>query len=369
MDRLHLYGCQEGARVVVAMSGGVDSSVAAALCHAAGYEVIGVTMQLYDGAKGSRPSKSKTCCGTKDVDDARAVALKLGIGHYVLDYETRFKEGVIDDFAHSYLRGETPLPCVRCNQEVKFADLLQFAKDVGAQALVSGHYVQRVANGSHIELHRAIDTTKDQSYFLFATTSAQLDFCHFPLGGVSKAETRSLAASFGLGVSSKQESQDICFVPDGDYARFIKDYLGSEVEKEGDILNEQGEIVGRHKGILHYTVGQRRGLGLGDVTETEPLYVLGIHQEQNQIVVGPRSSLAEKIISLRDINLLCELQENTLHKGSIKIRSTMQPVGCTYKRLNGHIHVELDAPQFGVAKGQAGVLYDGSRVLGGGFIV
>jgi tRNA-specific 2-thiouridylase len=360
-----LEGCERGDRVVVAMSGGVDSSVAAALCQERGYEVIGITLQLYDGGE-DLGLGGRSCCGVRDIDDARRVALKLGIGHYVLDYESRFRKGVIDDFVESYLRGETPIPCVRCNQEVKFSELLLFSKDLGAKALVTGHYVRRCRVGGGVELHKAVDEMKDQSYFLFATTQDQLEYCHFPLGGLAKSKTREYAAERGLGVAQKRDSQNICFAPDGDYAKVVRRHGGGGME--GDIVDASGRVKGRHAGIENYTVGQRRGLGLGAVTDTESFYVLRIDAEKNEVVVGPRELLAVGEIKLRDMNWLGG-SEGAGGEAYVKVRSSMKAVACTYAWQDGGMKVRFRDPQYGVSRGQAGVLYEGDRVLGGGWIV
>ena len=287
-------------RVLVAMSGGVDSSVVAALLHEQGYDVVGVTLQLYD--HGEAVAKSKTCCAGQDIHDARRVAEKCGFPHYVLDYETNFRQGVIDDFADSYLRGETPIPCVRCNQTVKFRDLLQTAHDLGAEAMATGHYVQRVENGAgRAELHRGADKDKDQSYFLFATTQAQLDFLRFPLGGMDKSETRALAEKYGLAVADKPDSQDICFVPEGGYAKVIE-RLRPDASEPGEIVHIDGSVLGEHKGIIHYTVGQRRGLHLDSYGEA--LYVVKLDAAKKRVIVGPKEALGRQSFTISDVNWL-----------------------------------------------------------------
>src|SRR4051794_5358810 len=288
-----------GSRVVVAMSGGVDSSVAAALLARAGYEVIGITLQLYD--HGAATGRKGACCAGQDVRDAARVAAELGIPHYVLDYEARFREAVIEDFAESYRRGETPIPCIRCNERIKFRDLLETARHLGAAALATGHYVRRVQEGPDgPELHRARDAARDQSYFLYRTTCAELDFLRFPLGGLAKDETRTLARNFALPVADKPDSQDICFVPQGSYADLVK-RLRPEAGEPGDIVDEHGKVLGRHNGIAHFTVGQRRNLG---IAAAEPLYVLRLDPETQRVIVGPRKALGQTRVALAEMNWL-----------------------------------------------------------------
>ena len=356
-------------RVVVAMSGGVDSSVTAALMAEAGYEVIGVTLQLYD--HGAAVNRKGACCAGQDIYDARAVAARLDIPHYVLDYESRFREAVIDDFADSYLRGETPIPCVRCNQTVKFRDLLATAKDLGADALATGHYVRRESTPDGPALLRAVDAGRDQSYFLFATTRDQLDFLRFPLGGMEKAETRAHAERFDLPVAAKPDSQDICFVPEGNYARIVEK-LRPEAHDPGDIVDLDGVVLGRHEGIINFTIGQRRGLGLGGRPEgEEALYVVRLDPEARQVVVGPRSALGTGRIQVGSLNWLgaAEIPAEGI-ECAVKLRSTMEPVGARlFAEGGGWTSVVLDEPQFGISPGQACVVYSGDRVLGGGWIL
>jgi tRNA-specific 2-thiouridylase len=345
-----------GKRIVVAMSGGVDSSVVAALAARTGAETIGVTLQLYD--HGEAVGRAGSCCAGRDIRDARAVCDRLGIAHYVFDHESSFRETVIDDFADEYLAGRTPIPCVKCNMGPKFTDLFRLARELGADCLATGHYVRRVIGAEGAELHRAIDPARDQSYFLFATTTAQLDFLRFPLGGMPKPRVREIAAALGLGVAAKPDSQDICFVPDGDYARLVKK-LRPEAETGGEIVDEAGRTLGEHKGLIHFTVGQRKGLELGG--QPEPLYVLRLDPATRQVVVGPRAALAVVAARLTAINWIGGTHHGPL---TAKVRSLAKPVPA---RMDGD-HVRFDAPEYGVAPGQAAVLYAGDRVLGGGWI-
>ena len=350
------------------MSGGVDSSVAAAMVADVGYETIGITLQLYD--HGAAVERKGACCAGQDIHDARNVADRIGIPHYVLDYESKFRQSVMDDFADAYLRGETPIPCVRCNQTVKFRDLLATARDLNADALVTGHYVQRIAGAGGAELHAAADASRDQSYFLFATTQEQLDFLRFPLGGLPKTETRALAEHFGLPVAAKPDSQDICFVPNGSYAQVVEKLRPGAIEP-GDIVDQAGQVLGQHKGIIHFTIGQRRGLNLGNTDgKGEPLYVIRLNAALKQVVVGPKAALGRRYVRVEGLNWLGgEDAGDEPLSCQVKLRSTMPAVAATLTRDgNGGAHVVLDAPEFGIAPGQACVIYDGSRVLGGGWI-
>ncbi|MCW5773051.1 MAG: tRNA 2-thiouridine(34) synthase MnmA [Rhodospirillaceae bacterium] len=351
-------------RVVVAMSGGVDSSVTAALLAAQGYDVVGITLQLYD--HGAALARKGACCAGQDIHDARRVADRIGIGHYVLDYESRFHEAVIADFADTYLAGQTPIPCIRCNQRIKFRDLLETARELGADALATGHYARREAGPSGPRLLRGVDTGKDQSYFLFATTRAQLDLLRFPLGGMSKDETRRLAARFGLPVADKPDSQDICFVPNGSYAAVVEK-LRPEAAEPGEIVDLDGRVLGRHRGIIHFTVGQRRGLGLGG---GEPLYVVRLDAAARRVFVGSRQALATRAVSLREVNWLGDAPlADAAHAVEVKVRSTAGLASATIRALGpDRAAVEFDLPQEGVAPGQACVFYAGDRVLGGGWI-
>ena len=343
-------------RIVVAMSGGVDSSVVAALAARSGAETIGITLQLYD--HGAAVGRTGACCAGRDIADARAVADRLGIAHYVFDYQSRFRESVVERFADDYAQGRTPIPCVRCNQGVKFTDLLGLARELGADCLATGHYVRRIQGPGGAELHRAVDPARDQSYFLFATTRDQLDFLRFPLGGMEKAAVRAAAAELELGVAAKPDSQDICFVPDGDYARIVKRLRPDAVEP-GEIVDEGGRVLGRHRGVAHYTVGQRRGLDLGGTAE--PLYVTGIDAPARRVTVGPRAALAVAAARLEDVNALTDDWAGPL---TVKVRSMARPVPA---RFDGTT-VSFDVPELGVAPGQAAVLYAGDRVMGGGWI-
>jgi len=359
----------QNTRVVVAMSGGVDSSVAAALLHRAGFDVVGITLQLYD--HGMALKKKGACCAGQDIYDASMVAEKLGFPHYVLDYESKFKESVIDDFADSYLRGETPIPCVKCNQTVKFHDLLEAARSLDAEAMVTGHYVQRLLGPQGAELHQGVDPKKDQSYFLFATTQAQLDFLRFPLGGMTKQETRALAQQFDLPVKEKPDSQDICFVPTGGYAQLVQK-LRPEALKPGNIVHINGEILGIHDGIIQFTIGQRRGIGIGGRSEADTLYVIRLDPETHEVVVGPKEALAKSRITLGRLNWLAPELTKEATEGllscHVKIRSSGAPLPANIQITGASAVVEFETPEFGISPGQAAVLYQGSRVLGGGWI-
>ena len=371
-NSLGFHKLEHETRVVVAMSGGVDSSVCAAILAKQGYDVIGVTLQLYD--HGEAIQKAKACCAGQDIYDAKRVAELMGFPHYVLDYESQFREQVIEDFADTYLKGATPIPCVRCNQTVKFKDLLQVAKDLGADCMATGHYIQRIEGPNGPELHRAHDGGKDQSYFLFATTREQLDFLRFPLGHLDKLETRKLAVEFGLNVASKPDSQDICFVPTGKYTDVIEK-IRPEAAKAGDIVHMDGRILGQHRGVMYYTIGQRRGLGLGDDTGTDPLFVVGIDAQSRQVIVGPRSALERDTLWLENINWLGEGDFGTQLDGleiRVKVRSTRPPALARFKSLDGEMVVTLAEPDLGLSPGQACVFYedrqDAARTLGGGWI-
>ena len=356
-------------RVVVAMSGGVDSSVVAAELAREGYDVVGVTLQLYD--HGAALAKKGACCAGIDIHDARRVAEDMGFPHYVLDYENIFRDAVIDEFADSYLAGATPVPCIRCNERVKFKDLLETAKDLDADCMATGHYIQRKMGANGPELHSAADANRDQSYFLFSTTPEQLDYLRFPLGHLaSKAETRALAERHGLVVANKPDSQDICFVPDGNYAAVIEK-LRPGAADAGEIVHADGRVLGEHKGVIHYTIGQRRGLGIGGLDE--PLYVVKLDVENRRVVVGPKDMLSTRIVPVREINWLGDgaLTSRADWPLSVKVRSTRPPTEAIVHPLSEtEAEVELFTPEEGVSPGQACVFYEtgGSRIFGGGWI-
>ncbi len=356
-------------RVVVAMSGGVDSSVVAAMLAEEGYDVVGVTLQLYD--HGAALAKKGACCAGRDIHDARRVAEAMGFPHYVLDYENTFREAVIEEFAEAYLAGATPVPCIRCNERVKFKDLLATAKDLNADCMATGHYIQRKMGAAGAELHCAADPRRDQSYFLFSTTPEQLDYLRFPLGHLmSKAETRALAAKYGLPVADKPDSQDICFVPDGNYASVIEK-LRPGAADPGEIVDLAGNVLGSHRGVIHYTIGQRKGLGIGGLEE--PVYVVRLDPATRRVVVGPKEALSTRIVPVREINWLGDepLTSRAEWHLNVKVRSTRPPLPALLRPVSAtEAEVELFTPEDGVSPGQACVFYapEGSRILGGGWI-
>ena len=355
-DRFDLSSAPGASLIVVAMSGGVDSSVVAMLAAQSGARVVGVTMQLYD--QGEAAKKSGACCAGQDIYDAKTVCDRLGIAHYVLDYESRFRASVIEQFADAYAAGQTPIPCSSCNQGVKFTDLIAFARELGADCLATGHYVRRVVRDGRTELWKGRDPARDQSYFLYGTTAEQLEYLRFPLGDLPKAEVRTLATEAGLIVADKPDSQDICFVPDGDYASLVKT-LRPETAAPGEIVHVDGRVLGRHGGVVHYTIGQRRGLEIGG--QAEPLYVVRLEPDERRVIVGPRAALAVAAAKIAGVNWLAESQERV----EAKVRSLARPVPATWDGAS----VTFDSPEYGVAPGQSAVFYDGERVLGGGTIV
>jgi tRNA-specific 2-thiouridylase len=370
MNSLDLPKRPAETRVVVAMSGGVDSSVVAGILKQEGYDVLGVTLQLYD--HGAATHRAGSCCAGQDIDDARRVCESLGIPHYVLDYEERFRKAVIDPFADAYAHGETPIPCVSCNQTVKFADLLATARELGADTLATGHYIRSRQNGAHRAMYRPVDANRDQSYFLFATTQDQIDYLRFPLGAMDKPSVRKIAEDMGLSVATKQDSQDICFVPQGKYSDVIAKLKPNAI-MDGEIVHLDGRVLGRHQGILNFTIGQRRGIG---VATGEPLFVVHLDAERARVVVGPREALETHRILLREINWLGDIAiadiPDTGMELFAKVRSSRPPKPAVLHHEDGQISVELLAGESGIAPGQACVLYsdDGNdaRVLGGGFI-
>lgn len=366
MNSLGFDKAPQDTRVVVAMSGGVDSSCVAAMLHDEGYEVIGITLQLYD--YGVAVGKKGACCAGQDIYDARKVCDALGIPHYVLNYESKFRDAVVEDFVDTYLAGETPIPCVKCNQSVKFKDLLATAHDLGADCMATGHYVQRIEQDGRAQLHRGADADKDQSYFLFATTQEQLNFLRFPLGALKKEQTRALAQRYGLAVADKPDSQDICFVPNGNYAEVIAKIRPNALVA-GDIIHVDGRILGKHEGIIHYTVGQRRGLRIGGTDE--PLYVVKLDAEHNRVIVGGREALSIVRFDLRDVNWLEDMETITqVDELVVKVRSAQAPVAArVIPASHGQTaQIELHQAYAGVAPGQACVFYHHARVLGGGWI-
>ena len=374
IEDMDLKGNPSEHRVVVAMSGGVDSSVTAALLVEAGFDVVGLTMQLYD--HGQALQKKGACCAGSDINDARLVSSKLQIPHYVLNYENLFQDQVMEDFADSYLRGETPIPCVRCNQTVKFIDMLDRAKKLGASAMATGHYIRRRKSTGTPSLYKGIDSSKDQSYFLFATTKSQLEFLRFPLGSLTKKETRSVARKYNLDVAEKPDSQDICFVPDGRYADVVRKLRPGSIDI-GDIVDIEGKKLGQHNGIIDFTIGQRKGIGIGGRKGVDDnnslLYVIALDAKKKQVIVGSKDYLACKKIKITECNWIIDKPHNKEFKILVKLRNTSNPVIGKIKVdfKTGTSELDFDEPQFGVSTGQAAVFYntkDHSHVLGGGWI-
>jgi tRNA-specific 2-thiouridylase len=356
-----LNGDMKARRIVVAMSGGVDSSVVAGLAAATGAETIGITLQLYD--HGAAVKRAGSCCAGQDIRDARAVADRLGISHYVFDHESRFRESVVERFADEYMAGRTPIPCIQCNMGVKFTDLLQMARDLGADCLATGHYVRRMTGSDgRSELHRAHDPARDQSYFLFATTDAQMDFLRFPLGDLPKPQVRALAQEMGLINAAKPDSQDICFVPDGDYASVVRK-VRPDADTGGSIVHIDGRVLGEHRGLIHFTIGQRKGLEIGG--QPEPLYVVKIDAATRRVIVGPREALATRAAQVVDMNWIGGSYEGSIE---VKVRSLAKPAPARIEGSGSDRRLVFLQPEYGVAPGQAAVLYAGSRVLGGGWI-
>lgn len=372
MNSLGLDKSPADTRVVVAMSGGVDSSVAAAMLKREGYDVVGITLQLYD--YGMTVGKKGACCAGQDIYDARRVADQIEIPHYVLDYESRFRNSVMDDFVDTYLKGETPIPCVRCNQTVKFKDLLDQARELGADCMATGHYARRiVGDDGKAQMLRGADHSRDQSYFLFATTQGQLDFLRFPLGMKPKTETRAIADELGLAVADKPDSQDICFVPTGGYAKVVEKLRPGAV-RPGEIVHVDGTLMGRHDGVINYTVGQRRGLGIGGRKgeggdEADPLYVVRVDPVANQVIVGPRAALARDRVQVREVNWLGNPVVGVPMPVMVKLRSAQNPAPAVLLlHGDGNATLDLEEAQYGISPGQAAVFYDGERMLGGGWI-
>lgn len=364
-DRIAPHKSRSQTRIMVAMSGGVDSSVVAAILHHAGFQVVGATMRLYSNSP-SEPAKKGSCCAGVDIFDAKRIASQFGFPHYVLNYEKVFKERVIDYFVDTYNDGKTPIPCVKCNEDIKFDALIKNARDIECDALITGHYLKKIYNNNKFEMHQGDDPKKDQSYFLFATTQDQLDYVFFPLGGVEKSVTRKIADHFNLITAKKPESQDICFVQNGSYAEVIKKFSNSQ-NQPGEIVDINGKILGQHEGIINFTVGQRKGIGIAGPV---PLYVIKIDKDKNQVVVGPRESLFMQEITLKNINWLeGEFKRNNSRKIAVKVRSTAPKMNAKLHIENEKIYCILDEPQIGICPGQACVFYDDTRVLGGGWII